>query len=67
MIALPPKGRRTAWRIGELADSHGLAASTIRDLIRSGRLPAYRVGRALLVKADDWERYLARHRVGGRE
>jgi excisionase family DNA binding protein len=45
--------------ISEVADSCGVSGSTVRRLIRSGRLPALRVGGQIRVEARDLERFFA--------
>jgi len=58
--------RRPVQRIDDLATHHeahvsldalathwGLATQTLRKWVRQGRLPAYRIGRALRVKVAD--------------
>lgn len=44
--------------ITQAAEASSLAPSTIRLLIRKGRFKAHHVGRRVLIKRDDLERFL---------
>lgn len=43
----------------ELADRSGLGRSTWYDLITTGQVPSYRIGRAVRVAEEDAAKYLA--------
>lgn len=45
------------WTPDMLADRWGCSGETVRQLIRSGQLPAFRVGRMLRVKHETVEAY----------
>ncbi|WP_411969821.1 helix-turn-helix domain-containing protein [Paracoccus sp. DMF] len=45
------------WTPDMLADCWGCSGETVRQLIRSGQLPAFRVGRMLRVKHETVEAY----------
>jgi excisionase family DNA binding protein len=51
----------------EAARRLGLSKYTVRSLIRRRRLPAYRIGRRVVLDADDVADFLAAHRVPARE
>jgi excisionase family DNA binding protein len=42
----------------ETAEALGLSRSTVKQLVSSGRLPAVRVGRRVLIPAAEIERFL---------
>jgi excisionase family DNA binding protein len=42
-------------------------ARTVYRLVKSGQLPAHRIGRELRFFASDLEAWLVRHRIGGPE
>jgi len=45
----------------------GVSVFMVRALIRRRALPFYRVGRRIVLEAEDLERYLRQHRVEARE
>ncbi len=46
-----------------LAGYSTLGVSTLRDYIRSGKLPAYKVKGKVLVKKSEFEKWMDRHRM----
>ena len=46
-----------------LAAYSTLAVPTLRDYIRSGKLPAYKVKGKVLVKKSEFEKWMDRHRM----
>ncbi|MBM4269692.1 MAG: excisionase [Deltaproteobacteria bacterium] len=53
---------RRAYAIAELAAAYGLSTGFVRLEVARGNLRALRLGRRVLVEADEWDRYLARAR-----
>jgi len=51
----------------EAAPFLGVSVFTVRKLIRQRAVPFYRVGRRVVLDAEDLERYLRVHRVEARE
>ena len=51
---------------GEAAKRLRVCRHTVYSRIRSGRLPAYRLGGSLRIKADDLARYVDGARIGTR-
>ncbi len=51
---------RLAWGLEELAKATGLSKSFLRLEIRREKLKVLRLGRRILVRADEVERYLSR-------
>jgi putative molybdopterin biosynthesis protein len=49
--------------VEEIAKRMKVKEFTIRDWIRKGDLPAYKVGRTLRVKKEDFEEFLKKHRT----
>jgi len=45
----------------------GVSVFMVRALIRQRAVPYYRVGRRIVLDAEDLERYLRKHRVEARE
>lgn len=58
MISARP---RLSYRIREVAEATGLCAGTVSRMVREGKLPATRVGRAILIPADAVEAMVAGH------
>ena len=52
---LPP----TAYTVADLVEISGLSRATIFREMKSGRLPAKKVGARTLVLAVDWQTYLS--------
>jgi hypothetical protein len=50
---------RLAWGLSELSQATGLSVGLLRQEVRKGNLRARRVGRRLLVTAQDWAAYLS--------
>jgi excisionase family DNA binding protein len=50
----------------EAARRLGISKHTVRSLIRQRRLPAFKIGRRVVLAADDVERFLRAHRVDAR-
>jgi excisionase family DNA binding protein len=42
----------------ELADRYSVHPETIRDLIKSGQVRAYRVGRQFRIPESEWQSYI---------
>jgi excisionase family DNA binding protein len=53
--------------VEEAAPILGVSRFTLRKLIRQRAVPFYRVGRRIVLDAEDLERYLQQHRVEARE
>jgi len=53
--------------VDEAAAILGVSVFTVRKLIRERAVPFYRVGRRVVLDAEDLERYLRVHRVEARE
>jgi excisionase family DNA binding protein len=49
---------RKAWGLSEVAESIGVSQGFLRKQIRSGQLHATRVGRRVLIKDEEFQRYL---------
>jgi excisionase family DNA binding protein len=62
---VPPVPREGFLTPEEVAAQLRVSASVVRRLVRRGELPALRVGRAWRVEADDFRRWIRRHRRGG--
>ena len=75
MSSLPPTGRTPtvlrapaaviACRVSDAARALGICTRTVERLIAAGKLPASRLGRAVVVKVADLERLLDANRIGG--
>lgn len=48
----------------EVADAASVSESTVRRWVGRKELPAYRLGRQLRVRPEEFERFLDRRRVG---
>jgi excisionase family DNA binding protein len=55
----PARSLQRLLSIPEVADTCGVSGSTVRRLIRAGRLPALRVGGQIRVEARDLEWFFA--------
>ncbi|MBI4537172.1 MAG: helix-turn-helix domain-containing protein [candidate division NC10 bacterium] len=55
--------------VKELSEATGghVSPYTFRSWIRQGRLPVIRLGRRIMVKAEDFERFVSENRVPARE
>jgi putative molybdopterin biosynthesis protein len=51
------------YTVKEIADDLGVKEDTVRDWIRRRELAAYRVGRELRIKKEDYEIFLAKRRI----
>lgn len=49
---------RMAMSVDEAAEYTGIGRNTLRDLIRTGRIPVIRIGRRILIRVDTLERFL---------
>jgi putative molybdopterin biosynthesis protein len=49
--------------VEEIAKRLKVKTFTVRDWIRKGDLPAYKVGRTLRVRKEDFEEFLKKHRT----
>lgn len=47
----------------DVAKRFGIHPNTVRNLIASGELPAYRIGRSIRINTDDLDKYMASTRV----
>ncbi len=50
-------------RLDTEAERTGVSVFQLRDLVRRGRVPGYRVGRFLLIRPTDLDEYVASRRV----
>ena len=57
--------RLSLLTVVEVAQILNISTSLVYRLIKSGELPAVRLGRALRVKSGDLEQYIARKTFGG--
>ncbi len=51
------------YTVREIADDLGVKEDTVRDWVRRRELAAYRVGRELRIKKEDYENFLAKRRI----
>jgi len=58
---------RRRLSVHEAAPILGVSVFMVRALIRQRAVPYYRVGRRIVLDAEDLERYLRQHRVDARE
>jgi putative molybdopterin biosynthesis protein len=49
--------------VEEIAKRMKVKPFTVRDWIRKGELPAYKVGRTLRVRTEDFTEFLKKHRT----
>ena len=61
----PSGARREALSVRETASALGLSQSAIRDAIRRGQLPSFRVGDRVLIPRPALDRLLTRSTEGG--
>ena len=61
------RGPRRRLSVQEAAPILGVSVFMVRALIRRRAVPYYRVGRRIVLDAEDLERYLRQHRVEARE
>jgi excisionase family DNA binding protein len=54
-----PSADRLAYRLPDVARLTGLSLTTVQRLVAEGHLPAVRVGRAVLVRRQDLEDFVA--------
>lgn len=54
--------RRSFFTPQALAVYLSLSGRTVRDLLRRGEIPSYKIGGARRIDPDDVDRYLAQHR-----
>ncbi len=52
--------QRLALSRADVAKQLGLSVGTVDNLIRSGELPAFRIGSSVRIPADELEKILAR-------
>lgn len=55
------------FNVVEAARRLGVSRFTVRALVRQRKLPAYRIGRRVVLDAEDVARFLAEHRVPARD
>jgi excisionase family DNA binding protein len=53
--------------VKQVIERLGVSDSTVRRLVRDGKLRAYRVGRQLKFKLEDVERFLDQNAIEGRK
>jgi excisionase family DNA binding protein len=61
------RGPSTWLTIADLAHDTRLSERGVRQLIAEGRLPAYRVGRAIRIRRVDADALFTPHPAGGNE
>ncbi len=49
--------------IGEISERCNVSQDFIRDEIKRGNVPAYKLGRVVRIREDEWNAYLARNRI----
>jgi len=55
-----PVQLRPSVDVATLHDSSGIPISTLRQWIREGKLPAYKVGKHVRIYVEDWEAMFTR-------
>ncbi len=61
------RGSPRRLSVEEAAPILGVSVFMVRALIRQRAVPYYRIGRRIVLDAEDLERYLRQHRVEARE
>jgi excisionase family DNA binding protein len=51
------------YSLTDLGEAYDIPYDTMRDLIGSGQLVAFKIGRRWRVALEDWERYIERQRA----
>lgn len=51
--------RRRCFTVGEVSDLTTLSKATIRNLIRDRKLQATRLGRRIVIRSEDLDRFLS--------
>lgn len=54
--------RRPFFTMESLAAYLSLSTRTVRDMLKRGVIPSYKIGGARRIKPEDVDRYLAEHR-----
>lgn len=52
--------------IRQISEENNISQDTVRDEIARGRLPAFRIGKSIRVREEDWNAYLNRNTVAPR-
>jgi excisionase family DNA binding protein len=60
-----PSMRRRTIRIPQAAEESGLAIGSLRKWVAEGKIPHFKVGRAVLLDAEEFQAWLRRTRIGG--
>lgn len=47
--------------VAQVVEWSGLSRSVVYELVATGELPAVRVGRAVRIRVEDWEAFVASH------
>lgn len=63
-VRSPENGPRDYLKVGEAAELSRLAPSTIRLYVSKGKLKSQKVGRRVLIKRIELERFLDAHTTG---
>jgi hypothetical protein len=50
------------YTVDDLVDRYSLSKDRVYDLLKSGDLVGFKLGRAWMVHADDWNAYIDRQR-----
>lgn len=61
-----PDGTPKWMRQNQVPDHYPLGERMVSNMIASGRLPAHKVGKLVLVSSDDLERFIRSHDAKGR-
>ncbi len=62
VVKSPEEVEPYAMQLGDLRTYGGIGKTRLRKYIKSGELPAYRVGGTYLVVLDDFRKFLEQHR-----
>ncbi len=58
-ITVPPAGK-LAYRPGQAVQASGIARSTLYELLNSGEIPSFKIGKTTLILAEDLTAFLRR-------
>ena len=54
----PPPAGKLAYRPGQAVQASGIARSTLYELLNSGEIPSFKVGKTTLILAEDLTAFL---------
>jgi excisionase family DNA binding protein len=64
-VVITGRERRAFFTIETLAQYLSLSERTVRDMLKSGEIPSYKIGGARRIDPDDVDRFLEARREGG--